>query len=130
MDSQGNSYVTGYTDSADFPLLNPYDSTLGGFQDAFLLSFSPNGTMRWSTFFGGTGDEVGTFVEVDANGNLYVVGHTYSTDLPTMNAFNSTYGGDKDGFVASFTSDGQPILEGMIRMTSPVFLLIQQTTST
>ncbi|RMG39934.1 MAG: hypothetical protein D6732_03560, partial [Methanobacteriota archaeon] len=106
IDSQGNLYIVGGTGSSNFPIVNGYNATYGGgVKDVFLASFSPNGTLRWSTFFGGSGDDRGEAILVYES-YLFIVGGTSSNNLPMINSYNSTYGGGTDAFVAAFYLNG------------------------
>ncbi|MCC6690378.1 MAG: SBBP repeat-containing protein [Bacteroidia bacterium] len=97
-DNLGNIFVTGYTRSnADFPRQNPgsgayFQSLHGGSvsvaQDAgdvFILKFNNSGVRQWSTFYGGTDDDVGNGICSDLSGNIIVVGASKSTDFPLKN---------------------------------------------
>lgn len=89
VDAGGNVYVTGETDSAKFPTLNPLQAQTGG---AFVAKLSPIGTLVYSTYLGrGTLTEYGSSIAVDAAGNAYVTGTTDSTSFPTTTgAFQTT----------------------------------------
>ena len=109
VDSSYNAYVTGLTQSSNFPTQNAYDSSLGGSQDAFVtkLSFSDSTlSLSYSTYLGGSSDDSCNAIAVDGAGNAYVSGHTNSSDFPTKNAYQGTYGGNRDAFVTWFNSDG------------------------
>jgi len=103
--SDGSCYVTGKTNSSNFPTLNAYDNTFNGFHDAFVAKFSSNGSLLWSTFLGGSGYEYGKGIAIDSNGNCYVIGSTGSSDFPTLNAYDSTFNGG-DAFVTKFNASG------------------------
>lgn len=100
LDSTGNAYVTGGTISDNFPTLNPYQAAHGGFcpsgsftnecEDAYLSKFSPNGTLLYSTYLGGSDFDQGNSVALDAAGNIYLVGDTNSINFPTLNAYQET----------------------------------------
>jgi len=110
VDSSGNAYVTGNTDSTDFPTKNPYDDTKdGSYDDAFVTKFTSTGTLSYSTYLGGSDDDSGRGIAVDSSGNAFVTGSIYSTDFPTKNPFQPNAGGgfaDHDAFVTKFTSTG------------------------
>ena len=96
VDSAGNAYVTGFTSSTDFPTANGLQSIEGGFEngDAFVTKFNAAGSaLDYSTYLGGGGSDHGESIAVDSAGNAYVTGPTLSTDFPTVNAFQSTFGG-------------------------------------
>jgi beta-propeller repeat-containing protein/flagellar hook capping protein FlgD len=108
-DSNGDIFVTGTTDSPNYPVsAGAFQSTLKGGQDVFLTKLKGDGTsLLWSTYLGGTSTDNALALAVDGNGNVYVGGVTSSTDLPvTGGAFRRTYSGGGDGFVAKFTSSG------------------------
>ena len=107
VDSFGNSYITGFTSSNNFPTKNAFNSTYGGSDDVFLAKFDSSGHLLFSTFFGGSGFDYGTGIAVDSLGNSYITGRTSSNNFPAKNAFNSTYGGGTfNAFVAEFNSSG------------------------
>ena len=89
MDSSGNAYVTGYTDSTNFPTANAFQAAFGGGNgDAFVTKLNAAGSaLVYSTYLGGSGDDAGSGIAVDSSGNAYVTGHTTSTNFPTANAF-------------------------------------------
>jgi len=114
----GEIVMVGSTASSNFPLMKAWQTGLSGYQDAILAKFSAAGQPLWSTFYGGTGYEGGIFmitfarepvggITLDASGNIYIVGWTSSTDLPVLNAYQSTNGGASDGYLAAFSSSGQ-----------------------
>ncbi len=103
VDGAGHAYVTGWTESTDFPTQNPYDNSLGGSRDAFVTELNATGNaLLHSTYLGGSGDGIGFGIAVDGVGHTYVTGYIDSTDFPTTtNAYQGTYGGgDLDAFVA------------------------------
>jgi len=93
VDSVGNAYVTGFTDSIDFPTLNGAQPSLGcdaGCTDAFITKLNPSGSaLVYSTYLGGGMhaqffDDEGKAIAVDAEGNAYVAGFTTSPDFPVV----------------------------------------------
>jgi hypothetical protein len=90
VDSAQNAYVTGRTFSTNFPIANPYQAKSGGRGDAFVTKLSRSGTaLVYSTYLGGngSGDDWGWGIAVDASGNAYITGQTYSNDFPIANLF-------------------------------------------
>jgi hypothetical protein len=111
VDSSGNAYVTGNTSSGDFPTKNPFQpSLIGTTNDAFVTKFTSTGTLSYSTYLGGNGNDYGYGIAVDSSGNAYVTGNTKTTDFPTKNPFQPSAGGGfngaDDAFVTKFTSTG------------------------
>jgi len=104
--ADGSYYVTGSTESSDFPSLNAYDRWYNGGSDVFLAKFSPNNSLLWSTFFGGSETEICIDLAVARDGSCYIVGRTESTNFPTKNAYQEVLGGNEDVFVAKFSSEG------------------------
>ena len=113
VDAGGNSYLTGYTNSENFPTLNPFQATYGGGAwDVFVVKLNSAGNgLIYSTFLGGNGDDYGNGIAVDAGENAYVTGHTNSTNFPTLNPFQATYGGGvNDAFVTKLNSSGSGLI--------------------
>ncbi len=102
----GSCYVMGLTNSSDFPIKNAYNSTFSGLEDVFLAKFSSDGSLLWSTYFGGNDDEDDTSLAVADDGSCYVTGSTRSINFPIKNAYDSTYNGGVDVFVSKFSSNG------------------------
>jgi hypothetical protein len=98
----GAVYVTGDTDSTDFPLVNAYSSThAGGVSDAFVTKLRSGGdALIYSTYLGGQQYDVANAITVDSSGAAYVAGGTQSADFPTTHGYDSTFnGGSWDAFV-------------------------------
>ena len=106
IDGSGNAFVLGSTESTNFPTSGAYQSSYAGDWDAFLVKFSPTGTLSWSSYFGGSGEDDGTAVAIDVYGNAFITGHTMSTNFPTSNAYQGSIAGDFDAFLSKFTSTG------------------------
>jgi len=115
-DQQGNVYVVGRTGSIDFPLYNPgggayYQGSYVANSDAFILKFNSIGVRLWATYYGGGGYDYANSVAIDPQGNVYVVGYTYSTGFPVYNPGGGTYyqgsnAGYDDAFILKFNSSG------------------------
>src|SRR5712691_3292520 len=110
VDAAGNAYVTGFTDSTNFPTTpGAFQTTFGGgFSDAFVTKLNPTGTgLVYSTYLGGSTTDLGRGIAVDAAGNAYVTGATDSTNFPTTSgAFQTTFGGGFDAFVTKLNPGG------------------------
>src|SRR4029078_3952973 len=66
VDSAGNVYVAGFTDSADFPTVNAAHPSVNSGQDAFIVKIGPVGALAWSTYLGGGGDDRALALAVDS----------------------------------------------------------------
>jgi hypothetical protein len=115
VDSTGSAYITGFTNSTDFPIRNAYQSTQPGGRAAFLTKLSPDGLdLNYSTYLGGTdGASTGVGIAIDEAGYAFVVGVTNTTDFPTVLPVQAVRGGtssNSDLFMTIFNKDGQTIL--------------------
>jgi len=121
IDSQGNAYITGLTQSSDFPITSgAYQTSKKGGYDAFVSKINPNGTsLIYSTYLGGSSEEGGhdgnnilNFgISIDSQGNVYVAGTTMSTDFPTtLGAFQTSKKGGSDAFVSKINTNGTSLL--------------------
>src|SRR5439155_26456745 len=107
----GSVYVTGSTGSVNFPVTSAAQTANGGNSDVFVAKFNPSGSgLIYSTYLGGTGSDTGTSIAIDASGNAYVAGTTYSPGFPIVSAFQSTYGGEGDGFIAKLGPTGSSLI--------------------
>jgi hypothetical protein len=110
VDNAGDSYVVGYTQSSNFPTTpGAFDTTYNyGFYDAFVAKLNVTGTgLVYSTFLGGSDSDLGNDIAVDEAGNAYVVGSTQSSDFPvTAGAFDTSYNGGQDVFLAKLNASG------------------------
>ncbi len=99
VDSAGHFHALGYSQSIDFPRLNPYQAVHGGGVDAFLSSFDETGQLLQSGLFGGSRDDFGVGIDVDRAGRLLLVGQTDSPDFPVIDAVQNAPGGLGDAFL-------------------------------
>jgi hypothetical protein len=112
IDGAGSAYVTGDSVSSDFPTTaGAFEPAYSGGQDAFVTKLSPDGSsLVYSTFLGGTSSDVGKGIAVDASGNAYVGGVTFSSDFPTTAAaFDVSSNGGYDAFVTELNADGSAL---------------------
>src|SRR5207248_1511380 len=140
VDGAGNAYITGRTQSINFPVSNAAQSTRAGNEDVFVTKFSVDGSaLLYSTYLGGTegsNDEVGHGIAVDSSGNAYVTGETGATNFttigraiavdpggnayvtgftgnstfPLVNPFQSTIGGTGSAFITKFNPAGSALV--------------------
>jgi hypothetical protein len=112
VDSSGIAYVTGVTESLDFPTLNQYQTFQGdtdlGIIDAFVTKLDTNASgtasLLYSTYLGGSDEDEGYGIAVDASGHAYVTGITYSTDFPTFNQYQTAQN-SPDAFVTKLDTN-------------------------
>jgi hypothetical protein len=110
VDATGNAYVTGDTDSSNFPLANALQGSKGGSSDAFVLKLNATGgQLVYSTYLGGSGIDGGTAIAVDGTGSAYVTGFTASTNFPTASAVQQVFGGAYDAFISRLSSAGSAL---------------------
>ncbi|HEY3128758.1 MAG TPA: SBBP repeat-containing protein, partial [Acidobacteriota bacterium] len=117
LDPSGNIYVTGTTQSTNFPVMNAFQPTSrGGFREAFVAKLNATGSaLVYSSYIGGSDQEIATAIAVDLAGNAYLTGYTQSADFPTTaGAFQTAFGGGTcftnrpcaDAFVTKIASNG------------------------
>jgi len=111
VDSAGNAYMTGFTQSTDFPTAHALQPTNHGGSDAFVAKINPSGNaFVFSTYLGGSDTDLGTSIAADSSGNAYVGGYTKSKNFPTASAIQPTNHGGFDAFVAEISGDGSALL--------------------
>jgi hypothetical protein len=129
VDNSGDAFVTGFTDSPNFPTYNALYGKIGGpayyknnyYGDAFVSELDPTGShLIYSTYLGGSSVDVGYGVAVDSAGNAYVAGYTSSPNFPTTNSLvyqlsgtNITFNylsGYYNAFLAKIGPGGSPLI--------------------
>jgi PKD repeat protein len=115
LDPSGDAYITGYTQSIDFPSLprlKAFQNWKKGIQDAFLTKIRSDGTgLIFSTYLGGTLVDEGTGIVVDESGSAYIVGFTDSMDFPVKGPLFTNIDGFKyDAFVTRFYPNGTQLI--------------------
>jgi MYXO-CTERM domain-containing protein len=122
VDASGSAYVTGNTESADFPVFPAltdagscptFQCENGGASNAFVTRLAADGrTLTYSTYLGGSGFDVAQAIALDVLGSAYVVGVTQSPDFPTESPFQSSLMGTQNAFVAKLSPTGTTLLGG------------------
>lgn len=113
LDDEMSVYITGYTNSTNFPTTNEaYQTTKDGYNDVFVSKLTLNkggaNDLKYSTYLGGSSNDYGHSIDLDYNDNIYITGETYSTDFPITNgAYQTTNKGSSDVFVSKLTPDGE-----------------------
>lgn len=123
VDSSGNAYIAGYTNSTNFPITpGSLQPAFGGgtcsgapCNDAFITKLNPTGSgLVYSTYFGGNNVDQAQAMALDTNGNVYITGFTASSNLPTTpGVVQPGFGGGADAFLMKLNSQGT----GMIYST-------------
>jgi len=110
VDGSGIAYITGGTDSSNFPMVNPIDGTASALGDMFIAKLDASGAaLIYSTYLGGNSTENGYSIAIDASGNAYVAGGTFSTDFPTVIPIQAARAGGNDGFVLKVNAAGSAL---------------------
>jgi beta-propeller repeat-containing protein/HYDIN/CFA65/VesB family protein len=107
IDPAGSAYVTGYTTSADFPTMNALQANQAGGYDAFVSKLKADGSaLAYSTYLGGSGNDLGLAIAVDPAGIVTIAGETFSEDFPASDAFQPIRDGGFDAFVTRLSAAG------------------------
>ena len=111
MDTNGEAYVAGDTTSTTFPVVAGFSSTNQGGQDGFITKVTAAGSsIRYSTYIGGTGaDHIGA-IALNAAGNVFLTGSTFSINFPMRNAVQAQNGGNEDAFVTELMPGGNGLV--------------------
>jgi PKD repeat protein/uncharacterized protein (AIM24 family) len=104
VDTFGNAYITGLTASNNFPTRNAYQNYNNGINDVVITKLSSDGSLDYSTYFGGVGGEVGIAIATDIGGNAYVIGNT-GPNFPLYYPFQA-FMGISDVFITKFSGSG------------------------
>jgi hypothetical protein len=116
VDAEGNAYVTGQTNSANFrTTAQAFQRMFGGTfpqADAFVTKLDGIGMLVYSTYLGGSSNDTGRGIAVDAAGNAHVIGTTFSANFPRVSPFQSRAGAgtSNDAFVTKFNATGALLL--------------------
>jgi Beta-propeller repeat/Thrombospondin type 3 repeat len=111
MDATGAAYVVGTSTSTDFPVTAGAFATSPGGYHVFVTKLDSSGsTLIYSAMLGGSAFDVGHAIALDASGAAYIAGRTTSNDFPTTaGAFDQSFNGDEDAFVAKLSPDGSSL---------------------
>lgn len=110
----GSLFVTGTAKSSDFPIRNALQPAAGGGTDAFIAridgTLNGNPTLAFSTYLGGSGDDVASGIAVDGQGNAYITGETNAANFPTKTMLQPAVKGGTDAFVAKLQPNGSGLV--------------------
>ncbi|MCX7737551.1 MAG: SBBP repeat-containing protein [Candidatus Kapabacteria bacterium] len=112
LDSKGNIYFTGWTNSADFPYKGGYSKDFNGGYDSYIVKLDNTGSnLIFSSFLGGSKDDFGTDIDLTPESNPVICGYSDSKNFPTgSGAFQSTNKGLNDIFVSCFSNTGTALV--------------------
>ncbi|MBI1761339.1 MAG: SBBP repeat-containing protein [Acidobacteria bacterium] len=112
VDGGGNAYITGATTSTNLPTRNPWQPAFGGGGlDAFVAKFNASGSnLIYSTYLGGSFGDQARGIAVDAAGNAYITGSTFSDNFPTQGPLQATHRGLGDAFITKLNAAGSALL--------------------
>jgi hypothetical protein len=114
-DSNGNAWVTGYTSSTDFPLMNATQSVFGGgSSDAVVVKLTSSGALAFSTFLGGNSTDSAFGIFVDGFNNAYLTGYTNGSFPTTPGVIQPAFQGGSDVFVAKYSSTGSVVYSTLL----------------
>lgn len=111
VDANGAAYVTGTTQSVDFPTVNPFQAHAGGLMDVFVVKLSEAGSLVYGTYLGSFASDYMPRIAVDTSSQAHVVGITLSSNFPTANAAQPSHGGGfSDIFVTTLNAAGNGLV--------------------
>jgi hypothetical protein len=106
IDPSGNIYLCGQTFSTSGIAFSGHQNAQGGNSDGYVAKFSTSGSLIWSTYYGGADYDIFESIDMDASGNVYLVGSTQSASLATAGAHQTTYAGFYDALIVKFNAAG------------------------
>src|SRR5262245_7958287 len=111
VDGEGAAYISGQTDSSDFPGPSPIQPARGTLTDAFVLKINPEGNaVVFGAWIGGNGFDSASTVSVDLSGNVYLAGSTSSLNFPLRNPLQASRKGASDAFAVKIDSSGSALI--------------------
>lgn len=106
VDGNNNVFLAGYSNSSTGIAYNAFDATWQSNYDCTLAKYTASGTLLWSTYYGGNGEDNGNAVAFDADNNAYLAMQTATGNGLAFNGFQMTNGGSVDAMVAKFSTSG------------------------
>ncbi len=102
----GRAWVTGWTSSSNFPTVGAFQAVLAGREDAYVTAFTTAGTISFSSYLGGSGDDAGAGIALDAKGKAVITGRTTSANFPVRSPLQASLQGPSDAFVTRLSTAG------------------------
>lgn len=103
---EGAIGITGMTASTDLPTQHAHQNAYAGDNDVLVARFDSSGSLMWSSYYGGSGNDVGLGVAIDGNGNVIATGSSESIDLPVYSGLQAQLSGISDAFILHFSANG------------------------
>ncbi len=111
LDTGGAIIVAGSSNSPDYPVKDGYDAALNGETDAVVTKLSAQGdAIVFSTYLGGSRNEFASDMAVDGKGDIYLAGCTKSPDFPVKAAYDPSFNGIWDAYVAKLAASGKSLV--------------------
>ncbi|HEY7679076.1 MAG TPA: SBBP repeat-containing protein, partial [Terriglobia bacterium] len=114
VDSAGNAYITGLSNSPNFPTARPLQASYKGGEgnDTIVFKVNSAGTaLVYSTYLGGSKNDESRAIAVDSAGNATITGYTQSSDFPTAKPLQANFaGGSNDAFITQLSADGSALV--------------------
>jgi hypothetical protein len=111
VDKAGDVYVSGSTDSIDFPTVNPLQASNRGGYDAFVFKLNSTGSaLIYSTYLGGQKNDYGNGIGVDSMNNAHIAGETFSIDFPKKSQLQNYNAGQSDAFISMLNPEGSGLV--------------------
>ncbi|MCD9018893.1 DUF7948 domain-containing protein [Parachryseolinea silvisoli] len=120
-DAAGNVYIASVTSSSDFPVPGGFDQSYnGGLSDGVVTKLAPDlSSILWSTYIGGAGTDAAYSLKFDKAKNIVLGGGTSSADFPaTPGAYQATFNGIVDGWIARLSADGSNLMQATFTGTT------------
>jgi len=115
LDAQGDAYITGATESLDFPTVNAIQPHNGGARDAFVTKLNATGSaLLYSTYLGGSDYDGAAGIAVDQASNAYLVAVSSSTNFPSSNISHRVFGQGAGGYVLKLNATGSALTYSVV----------------
>jgi hypothetical protein len=109
LQADGSPVISGHTSSTDLPLQGAYDNSFGGgsLGDVFIAQYDATGSsLLFSSYLGGSSDDIGIGIDVNSTGNYWLHGYTFSSDFPVVNSVDDVFDGANEAFLCELDPTG------------------------
>ena len=119
VDTNDNCWIASTTASNDFPVINPFQATNSGSNDAILFKFNSNlSNLLWSSYYGGASDDAAYSIQLNSLNQPIITGGSLSSDLTMSSGQNLNQFGDTDGFIIKLNTTGSTLINSTYVGTS------------